>query len=132
MRKFVFWTGVYNIVGGVTFLIPGLPRLAGVKVPDSNFWIWGVALAVVYFGIALILCSRDLTGRASLVLWEGIWRIIFFALFAGFGFFGGLGAILGVLGTVDLLIGLAYLIWLPKALGTTAINLLLDRGKLAL
>lgn len=127
MHKFVFWTGVYNIVGGATFLVPGLPRLLGVKVPESNFWIWGTALLIVYLGITLILCSRDLVGRASLVMWEGIWRIIFFLLFAGFGFFGGLGAILGVLGIVDLLIGLVYLTRLPKELGTTLTGLLLDR-----
>jgi hypothetical protein len=46
-----------------------------------------------------------------------------------FGFvFAGLDAILGVIGVVDLLIGLVYLIWLPKTLGTTATDLLLDRG----
>jgi len=128
MRKFVFWTGVYNIVAGVTFLFPGIVSLLGVKLPESNFWVWFGAAAVIYLGIVLVLSSRNLAARASLVYWEGILRVAAFFLFAGFGFLGDLGLMLGVLGIVDLLIGLVYLIGLPKALNTTAANLLLDRA----
>lgn len=127
MSKFVFWTGVYNIIGGITFLVPGIVGFLRVKLPESNFWVWTVAAAIVYLGLALVLCSRDLAARASLVYWEGILRVVAFFLFAGFGFLGGLGVVLGILGIVDLLIGLVYLIGLPKALNTTAANLLLDR-----
>jgi hypothetical protein len=31
MRKFVFWTGVYNIVAGASFLFPGLVSLANFR-----------------------------------------------------------------------------------------------------
>jgi hypothetical protein len=46
---------------------------------------------------------------------------------AGFGLFGGLGPAVVLLGVVDLIIGLVYLVGLPNALNTTAINILLDR-----
>jgi len=127
MKKFVFWTGIYNIVGGIVFLFPGIVSLLGFKLPESNFWVWVVAAALIYLGIALVLCSRNLTARASLVYWEGILDIAGFFLFAGFGFLGGLGILPGVFGIVGLLIGLVYLIGLPKTLDTTAANLLLDR-----
>ncbi len=64
---------------------------------------------------------------ASLVYWEGILDIAGFFFFAGFGFLGDLGIIPGVFGIVGLLIGLVYLIGLPKTLNITAANLLLDR-----
>jgi len=127
VNKFVFWTGVYNIVAGLSFLFPRMVSLLGVKLTESNFWVWVVASTVIYLGIALVLCSRKLAARASLVYWEGILRIAGFFLFSGFGFLGDLGILSGVLGIIDLLIGLVYLIGLPKTLNTTAANLLLDR-----
>lgn len=127
MKRFVFWTGVYNIVGGATFLIPGMASFLGVRVPASDFWLWTVSAVIIYTGVAIVLSSRDLPGRASVVYWEGILRLAAFLLFSGFGFLGGLGAVLGVLGIVDLVIGLVYLIGLPKALDMSAADLLLDR-----
>lgn len=127
MRKFVFWTGIYNIVAGISFLFPRMVSLLGVKLPESNFWVWFAAAAAIYLGIVLVLSSRNLAARASLVYWEGILRVAAFLLFGGFGFLGDLGIVVGILGIVDLLIGLVYLIGLPKTLNTTAANLLLDR-----
>jgi hypothetical protein len=46
---------------------------------------------------------------------------------AGFGLFGGLGPAVVLLGVVDLVIGLVYLVGLPKALNTTPVNILRDR-----
>jgi hypothetical protein len=31
MSKFIFWTGVYNIIGGITFLVPGMADFLRVK-----------------------------------------------------------------------------------------------------
>lgn len=128
MKKFVFWTGIYNIVGGISFLGPDAPGLLSAKSPVSNFWVCTLGVAIAYIGLALVLCSRDLAARASLVYWDGIVRVVGFFLFAGFAFLGGLGVMLGIIGIVDLLIGLVYLIGLPKALNTTVANLLLDRA----
>jgi len=127
MQKFVFWTGVYNAIAGFTFLFPGFATRLGVTLPASNVWVWTVAVAIIYLGVALILCSRDLKNRATFVYWEGLLRLVAFFLFAGFGFFGDLGTIMGILGIGDLVIGLVYLIGLPKALQASPAELLFDR-----
>jgi len=127
MRKFVFWTGILNVVSGLGF-VSGAVSFLGIKLPASGIWNWGLGAAIIYSGVVLVLCSRNLATRASLVYWEGFLRIVGFLLFVGFGFFGDFGIVTGILGIVELLIGLVYLIGLPKALNTTAANLLLDRG----
>lgn len=127
MRRFIFWTGIYNIVAGGSFYFPTLVSLLGIKIPESNFWLWVPATTFVYLGIVLVLCSRNLAARAPIVYWEGILRIVGFFVFTIFGFWGDIGLLVGVLGIVELLIGVVYLIGLPKVLNTTAVNLLLDR-----
>lgn len=129
MKKFVFWAGIYNIVGGIGFFFPGIGSLLGFQLPKSNFWLWFWAGALIYAGIVLIFCSRNLAARASLVYLQGIMNIFGFFLLAGFGFLGDLGIFPGVFGIIALLIGLVYLIGVPKTLNTTAANLLLDRGE---
>lgn len=131
MRGFVFWTGIYNIVSGISFLVPGIVPLLGIRPPESSFWVWTVAAAVIYLGVALVLCSRRLAERASVVYWEGILRVAASLLFGGYGFFGDLGIVAGILGVLDLVIGLVYLFALPGALGTSAMDLLLDRVRRA-
>jgi hypothetical protein len=127
MRGFVFWTGIYNIIAGISFLVPGIVPLLGIRLPESNFWVWTVAVSVIYLGVALVLSSRRLAERATVVYWEGILRIVAFLLFGGYGFFGDLGIVAGILGVLDLVIGLVYLIGLPRTLGESAMDLLLDR-----
>ncbi len=127
MKKFVFWTGIYNILLGAGFLIPGFPALLGIQAPDSNFWLWLPAVFAIFLGLFLILCSRNLNARGILVYWEGILRVFVFLLLAYFGFLGGLGIMLGIIGVIDLLIGVGYLVGLPRALHTSPANLLLDK-----
>lgn len=127
MQKFVLATGVYNILLGLSFLIPGLPGFLSINVPVSNLWVYAIASFVICLGVLLILCSKDLQARASLVYWEGVFRILFFLLLAYFGFMGNVGVMVGVIGIIDLLIGLGYLFGLPKALHTSHMDLLLDR-----
>ena len=128
MAKFVFWTGIYDLVVGIGFFVPGLAPLLGIKQPESLFFVWSLALLVTYLGVLLVLCSRNLSRRGTLVYWEGILRVVGFLLLGWFGFFGGIGAMVGVMGVVDLLIGIVYLAALPKALGRTHAELLLDSG----
>ncbi len=126
MRKFVFWTGIYNIVVALTVACPWVAKLCGTPLPTSYFWLWLPSLFLIFLGILLVICSRNLKARAPLVYWDGILRIACFLLMAGFGVFGGLGAAITLLGIIDLAIGLVYLIGLPKALNTPPKNLLLD------
>jgi hypothetical protein len=127
MRRFVFWTGVYDLVVGIGFFLPGLAPLLGIEQPESLFFVWSLALLVTYLGILLVFCSRDLSTRGTLVYWEGILRVVGFLLLGWFGFFGGIGVMIGVMGVIDLLIGIVYLVGLPRALHTTPVALLLDR-----
>ena len=126
MKKFVFWTGIYNILLGLGFLFPPMVGFLRVPVPESGVWVQLSATFVIYLGVLLILCSRSLQSRASIVCWEGILRIVAFLLLAGYGFFGGLGISMALVGIVDLIIGLIYLIGLPKSLGVRVGQLLLD------
>lgn len=127
MRKFVFWTGIYDIVMAGTLSCPWVVRMLGVPLPESYFWLWFAAALVAYLGVVLVIASRDLKARAPLVCWEGILRLVGFLLMAGFGIFGGLGPAVTLLGVVDLVIGLVYLVGLPKALNASLPDILLDR-----
>jgi len=127
MEKFVFWTGIYDLAVGIGFFIPGMAAALGIKEPESLFFSWSPALLVLYLGVLLIFCSRNLRARGTLVYWEGILRVVGFFLLAGFGFIGDLGFMLGVMGIVDLVIGIGYLVGLPRALNTTHADLLWDR-----
>jgi hypothetical protein len=127
VKKFVFWTGVYDILLAVGFLIPPVSEMIGLAAPDSRFYVWLPGILIAYLGIMLILASRDLDGRASLVFWEGILRLAGFVVVARYGFFGEFGALLGFVGVIDLVVGLVYIIGLPKSLHRSAIDILLDR-----
>jgi hypothetical protein len=128
MRKFVFWTGIYDIILGIILWFPPILKLLGVgSLPTSNFWLDFLGIGVAYAGIVLVLSSRNISSRAPAICWEGILRIAAFFLCIGFGIFGGLGVLIVLLGIIELAIGLVYLIGLPKVLKTSARNLLLDR-----
>jgi hypothetical protein len=126
MKKFVFWTGVYNIVLGLGFVFPPLVDFLQVPAPKAGVWVTLAAIMVIYLGILLIICSRNLRARASIVFWEGILRIVLFFLLAGYGFFGGLGIAMAFVGIVDLVIGLIYVFGLPRSLDVKAGELLMD------
>lgn len=127
MKKFVFWTGVYNILLAVSSLIPQLSNILGLTVPDSRFYLWLPGILIIYLGVMLILASRNLDERASIVFWEGILRLAGFIVATRYGFFGEFGASLGYVGVIDLLVGLVYIIGLPKSLNRRAVDILLDR-----
>lgn len=127
MATFVFWTGIYNIVVALPFFFPRFMRALGIQTPASVFWTELIAFAVIYLGVALILCSRNLTARSPIVYWEGYLRIVAFLLLGWFGFWGGIGLLVGILGIIDLIIGLVYVFGLPATLNTTHGKLLLDR-----
>jgi len=127
MRKFIFWTGIYDIVMAGTISCPWVVKMLGVPLPESYFWLWFAAALVIYLGVVLVISSRNIKTRAPVIYWEGILRLVGFVLMAGFGILGGLGIAVTVLGVVDLIIGLVYLIGLPNSMNTTPMNILLDR-----
>ncbi|MGR9085927.1 MAG: hypothetical protein ACU841_02510 [Gammaproteobacteria bacterium] len=126
MRQFVFWSGVYNAGLALFLLIPPLYRTLGLNIP-APLWGWLLAGFLGYTSAVLILASRDLRRRASLVYWESFLRYIAALLLVPAGLFGDLGLIAAALGLGDLVIGLVYMHGLPKELGAPHQDLLCDR-----
>lgn len=126
MSRFVFWSGIYNAGLAVFLLLPPAYRALGLNVP-TPLWGWLIAGFLAYTGAALILASRDLSRRASLVYWEALLRYVAALLLIPAGLFGDLGLIAVPLGLGDLAIGLVYMFGLPKELGVLHEALLYDR-----
>lgn len=120
MQRFVFWTGVYNVVLAVILLIPGMPGRFGLPAPEPIGWLYLTVFFVFVFGAIVIVASKDLKNRAIFVVWDGIGRVS--ALAAAVLGSMGLGAI--AFGAVDTLIALVYFIKLPGYVGTSLWNLI--------
>jgi hypothetical protein len=127
MKQFVFWTGMLSLVAGVAFQFPTIAsRLMPSEQQGMLMHVFG--LMAMFLGVMLAFCARDLRNRGNLVAWEGVLRLGGFAVMAGYGLFGGAGLLAVVTGTFDLLIGVVYLVGLPRHLGTTLTSLLLDKN----
>lgn len=126
MRQFVFWSGVYNAGLALFLLFPPLYRALGLNIP-APLWGWLLAGFLGFTSAVLILSSRDLRRRASLVYWESLLRYAAALLLIPAGLFGGLGLIAVPLGLGDLAIGLVYMFGLPKELQLSHCALLCDR-----
>ena len=126
MRQFVFWSGAYNAGLALFLLFPPLYRAVGLNIP-APLWGWLLAGFLGYTSAVLILASRDLRRRASLVYWESLLRYIAALLLVSAGLFGDLGLIAVPLGFGDLAIGLVYMFGLPKELGLSHRFLFCDR-----
>jgi len=83
--------------------------------------------AASFTGVVLILAVRNLRSRATFVYWESMLRYIAAFLLIPAGLFGDLGLIAAPLGLTDLVIGLVYMIVLPKELSLSHTALLCDR-----
>lgn len=126
MTKFIFWTGIYNAGLALTLTCPPFYRLLGLNIP-APLWGWLLAGFLAYTSAILILASRDLRRRASMVYWESMLRYIAALLLIPAGLFGDLGLIAVPLGLGDLAIGLVYMLGLPKELGASHSDLIWDR-----
>jgi hypothetical protein len=130
-RWWVFWTGIFNIVGYAALICPFTLKIfiatsnalgnamglggTALSMPDNiNHVIMFniVGLLVVFAGIFLIVASLDIEQRAWFVFWEGLLRIFVFLLLAYFVFFSGAAQILLLFGIIDLIIGIIYLYYL--------------------
>ncbi|HUL14327.1 MAG TPA: hypothetical protein VLU73_19420 [Methylococcaceae bacterium] len=126
MTPFVFWSGVYNAGLALFLLFPPLYRALGLNIP-APLWGWLIAGFLGFTSVVLILASRDLRRRASLVYWESLLRYIAALLLIPAGLFGDLGLIAVPLGFGDLAIGLVYMFGLPRELAVSHHVLLCDR-----
>ena len=127
VKKFVFLTGLLNVLLGVLFTMPGLIRLAGVEPPDHSFWLMFPAVFLFFLGIILMICSRDLKNRSTIVFWDGMSRVAAFFGCLWFGLYAGMGVPLALAALGDLAIALVYFIGLPRVLNRSFLSILLDR-----
>jgi hypothetical protein len=129
MKQFIFWTGMLSLLAGAAFQFPALSsRLMPSEQPGMLMHVFG--LMAMFQGVMLVFCARDLRNRGNLVAWEGILRGGGFAVMAGYGLFGDAGFLAVATGVFDLLIGIVYLVGLPRHLGIPLSDLLLDRNQI--
>ena len=84
MRKFVFWTGMANAFAGVALQFPSVSMKFMPSHPTGMLMhLFGVMAFVI--GLLVVLCSRDLKHRGTLVAWEGILRLVGFLAMTGYG-----------------------------------------------
>ena len=126
LRSFVYWSGIYNIGLAAVLLFPPVYRALGLNI-CSPIWGWLIAGFLAFTAAVLVLASRDLRRRASLVYWEALLRYVAALVLIPSGLFGDLGGIAALLGLGDLAIGLVYMFGLPKELGVSHRALLADR-----
>ncbi len=128
MKRFVFWTGVANVLAGVALQFSSVSMKFIPSAPPTTMVTHLFGAIAFLTGAMLVLCSRDLKCRGTLVAWEGILRLVGFAAMTGYGVLCHGGFPIALTGLLDGLIGVAYLYALPRHLGVSLAGLLLDRN----
>lgn len=123
LQRFVFWSGLYNLVLAAGMAIPAVTRSLGINIVDP---VLGQLIAgfLLFTAAVQILGARDLTTFGWVIFWEGILRWIAAALLICHGFYGHLGPTAGLLGVGDFLIGAIFVLILPGAIDKSAVALL--------
>ena len=130
-RRWVFWTGIFNIVAYAALLCPftmkiffgtssGLSNALGLggtvfSMPENVnhvIMINILGLIVVFLGVFLIIASLDIEKRAWFVFWEGLTRIFVFLFFLYYVLFSSAAQVLLLFGIIDLIIGIIYMYYI--------------------
>jgi len=130
-RRWVFWTGIFNIVAYAALLCPftmkiffgtssGLSNALGLggtvfSMPENVnhvIMINILGLIVVFLGVFLIIASLDIEKRAWFVFWNGVTRILVFLFFLYYVLFSSAAQILLLFGVIDLVIGIIYIYYI--------------------
>jgi hypothetical protein len=117
---------LYNLAGGATLVIPGSLALVGVDAP-AGFWLWLPALLGSFGAIVLWLSSFDLGPFGSFVYWNAIVRLTWVVVTFALGFPASVGAFATALAVGDLVLALACLLGLPRALRRSHWDLVRNR-----
>ncbi len=105
-------------------LTPATRDLLGVRNPGM-FWTLILCGVLLITGALLVLASRDLVSRGSIVYYEGLARLCASALLLSRGV-AELGSLAIAIAVPDLCFGLLQVVALPAAIGRTHRQLLLD------
>jgi len=127
MKKFVFLTGILNLILGILFTMPCIIKQAGIQPPENPFWLMFPAIFLFFLGIILMYSSRDLENRATIVFWDGLSRVVAFLGVSWFGLFAGMGFFIVLAASADLVIAIVYFIGLPRVLGRSFTSILWDQ-----
>ena len=73
MKKFVYYTGIYNIFLSLFLVYPPLYRLFGLNI-SQPVWGWVLSAFLGFTAATLIIASRDIQGKASIIYWEAMLR----------------------------------------------------------
>jgi hypothetical protein len=125
MSRFIFWSGAYNAGLAMLLLCPPAYRALGLNI-CSPVWGWLIAGFLAFTSAVLILCSRRVRHRASLVYWEALLRYAAALVLVPAALLSDVGLIAALLGLGDLAIGLVYMFGLRKELGISHQALLFD------
>lgn len=130
VRRIVLVAGVWNLIIACAVLtaahiVPDAARQAsGVRSPGV-FWMLILCGVLGITGVVLVLASRDLASRGSIVYYEGLARLVAAALLLTLGI-RELGVLAAVIGIADLGFGLVQTLGTPRALGRTHAQMLMD------
>lgn len=127
MKILVRIAGVYNASAVVVLLTPGALALVDVSQPYSPFWVWLPALLGLFAGIVLLISAGDLRSYGVFPYWNGIIRLVFVTSTFLIGFGETMGPFATLLAIGDIPLGLLCVFGLPRALGRTHLQLLLNK-----
>ena len=130
-RRWVFWTGVFNILAYFPMVCPYTLNHFLVAVDTINRGLgWGgtplvfpsdpthlllinlLGVFVVIVGILLVIAAHDIENRAWLVFWEGVIRIVTFLFILYFVVGKNAPGVLAGFGVIDLVIGGIYMYYI--------------------
>lgn len=125
MSLFVTMTALYSIYAGVRANIR-VYRASNLPPPQAmTASVFGCM--AVFIGVLLILCARNLDNRGSIVMWEGVLRLVAGGVMMYFTLKDTSGTMPRTRPLFDLIVGLIYVVALPIVLERPPLHLLLDR-----
>ncbi|QWW72349.1 hypothetical protein [Rhizobium sp. WYJ-E13] len=125
MSLFVILTALYSIYAGVRANIR-VYQASGLGPPQAMMGSVFGCMAV-FIGVLLVLCARDLQNRGSIVMWEGVLRLVAGSIMMFFTMKDTSGTMARSRPLFDLIVGGIYIVALPIALERSPLYLLLDR-----
>ncbi|MBW9054639.1 hypothetical protein [Rhizobium mesosinicum] len=125
MSLFVMLTALYSIYAGArsNISVCRASDLAPAQAMMGSVF----GCMAVFIGVLLILCARDLQNRGSIVMWEGVLRLVAGSIMMYFTTRDTSGTMSRSRPLFDLIVGLVYVVALPIALERSPLYLLLDR-----
>lgn len=125
MNAFILMTGIFNVLFGLAVqFASGVAIVLPKDSPGMTTHLFGITAA--FLGCVLILSSRDLKRFGVIVAAEGILRVFGFTVMAYYAVFGGYETFTLLLACADGLLGIAYLVLIPRHLNVTLVQLFRD------